>query len=404
MGALNRIVKKKNRILSIPERNKVKRLLEDPPAVRKNSIVFTSTEDFSDNPRALYEYMIEHGYNEKYEITWLFEFDRNYRDLDTPNVRSVKMFDRHHQRTAESYEAILSAEYVFFSHNVNWAKVFRPEQTFVELWHGCGYKGRQPGETRVIYFDYCTTTGPKYAKELTTHYLCDEDKLLPLGYPRNDWFRTGKSRAGEFAESIKKQTGAEKLIVWMPTFRKSRVARLSTATTVGETGLPLADTAEELRELDAWCREQGVAVAVKTHVLDADAGDVYIGLTNILHMDNAKLRGEDVNLYEFLAKTDALLTDYSSVAVDYLLLDKPMGFILCDFEEYDRVRGWCYDNVRDYMPGHHIYTKEDLRGFIGDIASGRDGHAADRAAVRPELQTESDSYCRDILDHFGITK
>ena len=70
-----RLKKKINRILNYPERQKVKRLLADPPEVRKNSIVFTSTEDFSDNPRALYEYMIDNGYNSKYKITWLFEFD-----------------------------------------------------------------------------------------------------------------------------------------------------------------------------------------------------------------------------------------------------------------------------------------------------------------------------------------
>ena len=399
-----RLKKKINRILNYPERQKVKRLLADPPEVIKNSIVFTSTEDFSDNPRALYEYMIDNGYNSKYKITWLFEFDKNYRDLNTPNVRSVRMFNKRHQRTAEAYEAILSAEYVFFSHNVNWAKLFRPEQKFIELWHGCGYKGRQPGETRVIQFDHCVTTGPKYAKELVTHYLCSEDKLIALGYPRNDWFHTKKTKAAEFAEKIKKDAGADKLIAWMPTFRKSRVERLATATSVGETGLPLMDSADDLKALDAFCREKGIAVAVKTHVLDADSSSVFKGLTNIIHLDNERLKAEEVNLYEFLAKTDALLTDYSSVAIDYILLDKPMGFILCDFDEYDRVRGWCYDNVKDYMPGHHIYTTDELKGYFSDVASGKDGYKEARASVRPELQTESDSYCRDILDHFGIKK
>lgn len=395
--------KKINRILNYPERSKVRALIEDPPQIRKNTVVFTSTEDFSDNPRALYEYMIDHGYNRKYEITWLFEFEENYRDLETPNVRSVKMYNSRHQRTAESYEAILSAEYVFFSHNVNWVKNFRPGQTFIELWHGCGYKGRQPGEQRVIQFDWCTTTGPKYAKELTTHYLCSEDKLLPLGYARNDWFRTNRTRAAEYAEQLKEGAHADRLIIWMPTFRRSRVARISTETSVGDTGLPLIDTAADLAGLDSYCREKGVVLAVKSHVLEADSEDIYRGLTNIIHIDNSILKAENVNLYELLAKTDALLTDYSSVAIDYLLLDKPMGFMLSDFDEYDKVRGWCYDNVRDYMPGHHIYEYADLERFIADVASGNDEYGKARAEVRPELQTESECYCKDILDNFGIT-
>lgn len=397
------IIKKINRILNYPERRRVRALLADPPAVRKNTVVFTSTEDFSDNPRALYEYMIDKGYNKKYEITWLFEFDKNYRDLHTENVRSVRMYNGRGQRTAESYRAILSAEYVFFSHNVNWAKLFRPEQNFIELWHGCGYKGRQPGEQRVIQFDYCVTTGPKYAKELTTHYLCTPDKLKPLGYPRNDWFRTDKTNAAAYAERIRREKNASALVIWMPTFRKSRVDRISTETIIGDTGLPLAGTEAELRELDDFCREHGIVILIKTHVLQAETDIAYDKLTNIVLADNEVLKKENVNLYELMAHTDALLSDYSSAAVDYLLLDKPMGFILTDFDEYEKARSWCYDNVKDYMPGHHIYTAEDLRIFLSDVAEGRDAYAEARAKVLPELQTQTDSYSRNVLDYFGIT-
>jgi CDP-glycerol glycerophosphotransferase (TagB/SpsB family) len=115
------------------------------------------------------------------------------------------------------------------------------------------------------------------------------------------------------------------------------------------------------------------------------------------------LKKENVNLYELMAHTDALLSDYSSAAVDYLLLDKPMGFILTDFDEYEKARSWCYDNVKDYMPGHHIYTAEDLREFLADTAAGRDAYAEARAKVLPELQTQAESYSRNVLDYFGIT-
>lgn len=391
------------RLLGYPGRRQVRRLIADPPPVRKNSIVFTSTEDFSDNPRALYEYMIERGYNEKYEITWLFEFDENYRDLNTPNVKSVKMHDAFGQRSADSYRETLTAEYVFFSHNVNWAKNFRPEQKYIELWHGCGYKGRQPGESRVIQFDYCVTTGPKYARELTTHYLCSADKLKPLGYPRNDWFKTHKTQADRYAKGILSETGADKLVIWMPTFRKSRVARISTDTGAADLGLPLIDSQDDLRQLDEICRENNVVILVKTHVLDEDSALSYDGLANIRYADNRLLKQENVNLYELLACSDSLLTDYSSVAIDYLLLDRPIGFILSDFEEYDKVRGWCYDNVRDYMPGSHIYDFGQIEKYIRDVSAGNDRYTDQRAAVLPELQTISESYSRDILDYFGIT-
>lgn len=396
--------KKINRIMTYGERKKVRKIIANPPDMKKNSIVFTSTEDFSDNPRALYEYMIDNGYNDKYEITWLFEFDKNYREFNEHNVRSVRMFNSRHARTAEAQAAILSAEYVFFSHNVNWAKNFRPQQTYIDLWHGCGYKGRQPGEQRVIQFDYCVVTGDKYAKELTTHYLCTPDKLKALGYPRNDWFHTHKTRAAEYAAGLKEEHNADKMIIWMPTFRRSNVARITTETTVGEFGLPLIDDFGSLKALDDICKVNNVVLLIKTHVLQAEADADFRSLNNIVRADNAVLKAEDVNLYELLAQTDALITDYSSVAIDYILLDKAEGFILTDYEEYEKVRGWCYDNVKEYMPGHHIYTSDDLRTFIENVAQGRDDYSAIRRRVRREVQKESESYCKDILDYFGIKK
>lgn len=397
---LNRLIK---RILDYPMRAKNRSLLENPPAIRKNSIVMTSTDDFSDNPLALYQYMIDHGYNEKYNITWLFEFEKNYRELNTHNVKSVKMFNGRRTRTPESFEAILSAEYVFFSHNVNWAKNFRPEQTYINLWHGCGYKGRQPGEERVIQFDYCVTTGPKYARELTTHYLCEADKLKPLGYPRNDWFKTNNSRAGEYLEELKSHAGASKAVIWMPTFRKSKVSRITTETSISEYGLPLIESLDDLATLNEKLREKELLLIVKTHVLQSEADIDYSRYTNIVRTDNDILKNEDVILYELLARTDGLVTDYSSVAIDYILADKPIAYILTDFDEYESVRGWCYDNVKDYMPGHHVYTLEEFIRYFEDVAEGNDEYSQWRSQVCEDVHSDAECYAKNVLDYFGIT-
>ncbi len=39
-----------------------------------------------------------------------------------------------------------------------------------------------------------------------------------------------------------------------------------------------------------------------------------------------------------------LVSDYSSVAIDYLLLDRPLGFTLDDYEAYTESRGWVFDD------------------------------------------------------------
>ena len=85
-----------------------------------------------------------------------------------------------------------------------------------------------------------------------------------------------------------------------------------------------------------------------------------------------------------------------------MLLDKPIGFTLDDFDNYEDARGWSFDNVKDYMPGHHIYCMEDMKHFIKDVSEGNDTYRDWRAKIRPEMQTYDDGFSKRILDYFGI--
>ena len=45
------------------------------------------------------------------------------------------------------------------------------------------------------------------------------------------------------------------------------------------------------------------------------------------------------------------------------------------------------------MPGHHLYTLEDMLIFIDDIAEGMDPYAKDRKAIMPNVHNYCDNYC-----------
>ena len=49
-------------------------------------------------------------------------------------------------------------------------------------------------------------------------------------------------------------------------------------------------------------------------------------------------RKKQIKLYELIGISDGLLSDYSSVAVDYLLLDRPLGYVLADYNIYKEKR------------------------------------------------------------------
>ncbi|MEN6292486.1 MAG: CDP-glycerol glycerophosphotransferase family protein [Methanobacterium sp.] len=98
-----------------------------------------------------------------------------------------------------------------------------------------------------------------------------------------------------------------------------------------------------------------------------------------------KVTDEDIpvthTLYNLLGESDALITDYSSVYIDYLLLDKPIGFMYDDLEEYRKARGFIFEPITDYMPGMKMSNLDQLIIFINNICVGIDNYKNDRNKV-----------------------
>ena len=168
-GFIKRAVSAVWRRIDPTNKGRIKRIMKNPPAVQPDRIVFVSSDDYTGNPKALFLYMIEHGYNEKYKMTWLFERKENMFDFGLPNVSTALIWDKHGIRTPAAQKAAMSAKYIFYSHNVNWVRKYSPEQTFVDLWHGCGYKGNMASDKKKIYYDYVIVTGKKYIEVFKDH-------------------------------------------------------------------------------------------------------------------------------------------------------------------------------------------------------------------------------------------
>ena len=111
-----------------------------------------------------------------------------------------------------------------------------------------------------------------------------------------------------------------------------------------------------------------------------------IGNNNFSHLKNIRFYSNNefskkFDLYELLKQTDALITDYSSVFYDYLLLDKPIGFTEDDQQQYTGNRGFAVDNPNDFKPGMRICAKEDLVKFITDVALDIDDYKEKRKKI-----------------------
>ena len=290
------------------DNRKIRRLKKFPPALVENRMLFETNDDFTDNGRALFDYLIEKGYNKKYEIVWLVHEPSKYKEYQFENVKFVQNFKKGSTiRRAEAYKYALTSKYIFYTQAFNWIGMSRRNQLFIDLWHGCGYKANKNG--RKVFFDYCLVPGDIFIKTKMEFFGCTSKKLLSFGYPRYDMMLKGSERADEYKNKLLKETDSEKLILWMPTYRHASSERLNEETLNNEFNIPIIDDADKLLELNKFCKENHILIVIKKHYLQVpyDFGENV--LTNIVYLENRDLADNGLQLYEFINCSDALVSD-----------------------------------------------------------------------------------------------
>ena len=258
----------------------------------------------------------------------------------------------------EYYEALCSAKYIFFTDSAVFCRNARKDQVRVQLWHGCGFKSLR--NTRVgrdeYKYEYMTVISDLYAKLHEEDFGLNQDQLLVTGYPKDDWLYNPLVD-WQYKLHIPKFS---KYIFWLPTWRTTQLNGEWQGKIVNDTGLPCIQSMEQMKELNDLLRNYDIAILVKLHPCqDSNAlGD--IAMSNIIILENDDLARADVQINEILGYADALISDYSSVAIDYALLDRPIGFTLDDEKDYNVSRGFLWENLNDWLPGNEIYSFEDF--------------------------------------------
>ena len=365
--------------------------------VNKNITVFQSRPDFSDNPRALSDFLIKNGYSSKYIIYWIVKDVHKYR-RENPEVpiRFIQLHNKIGLFNPFAYYVLMTAKYIFSSHEFVLPKnKGNIGQLYITLWHGCGYKDNAfSNENR--FFDKALVPGPLFLKTKASFWHTTEEYLIAKGYPRYDWLLHPSEKAKTVMSYFREQSN--KIIIWMPTFRNSKVC-----SGYGEdiiTQFPLIANKTEWLNLDSYCKKKNVILLIKLHMSQKQYDIDFNHFTNIFQITNLFFEKKNIQLYEFLSLTDGLISDYSSVAIDYLLINKPIAFALDDFEQYKDVRGFVFENPKEYMPGHHLYTIQHLENYIDDVAKGNDLFSNRRKEIKNLAIFESDNYCKLIADEF----
>jgi CDP-glycerol glycerophosphotransferase (TagB/SpsB family) len=359
----------------------------------KNKITFYGRAKLNDNDEVLVRHLISRNFNKKYKIVLIVENEKDYLKFNKRNVEICTSI-------IPSLFHLFTSKFIFHSYGMSKAS-FRPfyGQIIFALWHGSGLKadGNMTSNIKRYPFtdSYILATSEFYKNVFKKCFGYSDKQFFISGYPRNDVLFTENNSLSKLG--ISKEL-YKKVFVFMPTFRRSDFLGKYNSTI----DFPILNH-ENIQDFNEYLKEKKMLFIIKPHPAQNKIDLFNKENSNIKVYTNKELQNSNVELYELLRDIDVLLTDYSSVFTDFLLTNKPIGFVLDDIKDYKENRGFIIENPLDLMPGEKIYSLKELENFIKELIEERDNYEAERKKINELVnQFKDNNNCKRILDFVGI--
>ena len=309
------------------------------PAPRR--VCFASVPDFGDSAFAQYRHLLETRTD--LEFVWLLH-DRTMRHRVEAHFRRRAGDRGHTLRVVDwnrptAYLAYLRASVVFHTHG---AFNFSPSvggRREVSLWHGMplkviGLLEEQGPWQHDVSGDLHLATSRMFQYVVAAAFGVGVDRVVVSGLPRTDVLK-GLASPEHDKSAICAALDIDRrreLVVWLPTHRTDGPAGPS------RSFLDDVDPTLLASLLDA-CAAKDCQLVVKPHPLDALADGAIEGLARhpaltVVPLDRWK--SSEIELYDVLAAAGGLITDISSVLVDFLHTGRPMATFGFDEAAYER--------------------------------------------------------------------
>lgn len=349
----------------------------------KNFIILESRPDFSDNTKRIYDYLIENNYNDKYIIVWLTFDEKNSKVNKFKNIKNVKCI--YFKNTIKKYFYCSQAKF-YINCNRDLEKL-NPKTVSINLWHGTLLKNLK--DIKVINeknIDYCLCPSEFYIDIYEEQLHVPKNKLIVLNNPRNDYLFSSKCSLNKFFNDAYKR-----FIIWMPTFRQTNNGNRIDSNYSFNKGIPVIQTEEDIKKLNDTLKLNETLLVIKPHFAQDMSIFKISQLSNIKIVYSDELIEKDIELYEFLGKFDALITDYSSVYFDFLVTNRPIAFTIDDIDEYSKGKGFIFENPQEFMPGKKIENIQKMLEFIEEVNWGKDNYKEERERINKIVNTYIDN-------------
>lgn len=353
--------------------------------------VFSSTDNchYNYNSRYLFEYVRDHVP----EVTPLFVInDAAFRKKLSDLYGERYFFET---ETAEGVRRALSAGVWFTSAGLPvYSTGLLRGRMIINLWHGVPLKkiallDQNLSTMARIYFrkifseNYtCVlTTSRALVPLMAESFSVPEKKIKVWGQPRNDGIFRKKDRQKFLGEIYGELPEYRRAVLYAPTFRDYGAVKL----------FPFSDFDKE--RLENFLEKEKMILFLRTHIAERGAADAYLG-RRVLFLGEEQ--AEDIT--GMLDVFDCLITDYSSIYIDYLLTGHPVVFLPYDKEQYLSGRGMNFE-YDDVTPGSKPENMEEfLEALLLDDAAQREDRDRVNGMFNEIRRPCCEDICRRILE------
>lgn len=361
------------------------------------TIIFESNPDLACNTYPVFKYMLDKGLNKNHKMIWLVNNKDMYKDWNIDNVSYVNINPVNFFNRITLVYLRATSKVLIFSNRI--LGKLNPKQLSIFLAHGSYIK-----KTKGIYEinDSCDFVlyQSEFIKKITaSEYNVNLEKLVCLGYPRNDYLYDDVDAMSQLFGNIK----FKKMVMWLPTFRQHKNGRTDSKANF-ILGIPVLESEKMVEGLNTYLEELEILLVLKPHPAQDTKFLRAKKLSNFLLLDDELLAINKTHLYQLLGQSDALITDYSSVYYDYLLTDKPIGLTIDDIQSYEKNRGFVFEKPLDILKGEYIKSSEDLISFIKSVSEGTDICKEERAAIKNLMNYYQDNQSTKRVGDFIIEK
>lgn len=348
-------------------------------------------QKYSDNASVLFEYIDKN--DACIEVIWLT------KDVE---IRNKLRKEGKKAELTSSLKAIfysLRAGVVCFSSGrkdvnsyfINGAKI-------INLWHGAPLKkiglDDEFAKSKLRYFiirnfypflweykiDYIINSADIFADKLASAFGLSLDHVICSGFPRNDLLFSDKIDG--LIASLNRQYSNPRIILYLPTFRS-----------LNEKFKPFESyNFDEKRWIDFLERNNLVFLS-KGHFVDSEVGNNVVA-SRMIHLSDKDV----AELYSLLKDVHILITDFSSVFFDFLLINKPIIFAPFDIDSYVSKSRELYFDYQNIVCGHVANDWNDVIYAVNELLK-EDTYAEHRHVMNNVFNKFHDSSNSNRLFH-----